>query len=67
MTDKFIETSDILPKILKPLDAEGIEYVIYSDVAPNPTCKNVTDGVRTLQENKCDFIISVGGWFTTGL
>ena len=61
MTDKFIETSDILPKILKPLDAEGIEYVIYSDVAPNPTCKNVTDGVRTLQENKCDFIISVGG------
>lgn len=61
MTDKFIETSDILPKILKPLDAEGIEYVIYSDVEPNPTCKNVTDGVHVLQENKCDFIISVGG------
>ena len=61
MTDKFIETSDILPKILKPLDAEGIEYVIYSDVEPNPTCKNVTDGVHALQENKCDFIISVGG------
>ena len=61
VTDKFIETSDILPKVLKPLDAEGIEYVIYSDVEPNPTCKNVTDGVRTLQENKCDFIISVGG------
>lgn len=60
VTDKFIETSDILPKVLKPLDAEGIEYVIYSDVEPNPTCKNVTDGVRTLQENKCDFIISVG-------
>ena len=29
MTDKFIEGSDILPKVLKPLDAEGVEYVIF--------------------------------------
>ena len=36
VTDKFIEGSDILPKVLKPLDAEGIEYVIFSDVEPNP-------------------------------
>lgn len=40
VTDKFIEGSDILPKVLKPLDAEGIEYVIFSDVEPNPTCSH---------------------------
>ena len=51
VTDKFIEGSDILPKVLKPLDAEGIEYVIFSDVEPNPTCKNVTDGVAALKEH----------------
>lgn len=28
---------------------------------PNPTCKNVHDGLATLQENDCDIIISVGG------
>ena len=61
VTDKFIEGSDILPKVLKPLDAEGIEYVIFSDVEPNPTCKNVTDGVVALKEHGCDFIISLGG------
>ena len=61
VTDKFIEGSDILPKVLKPLDTEGIEYVIFSDVEPNPTCKNVTDGVAALQEHGCDFIISLGG------
>lgn len=61
VTDKFIEGSDILPKVLKPLDAEGIEYVIFSDVEPNPTCKNVTDGVAALEEHGCDFIISLGG------
>ena len=61
VTDKFIEGSDILPKVLKPLDAEGVEYVIFSDVEPNPTCKNVTDGVTALKEHGCDFIISLGG------
>lgn len=61
VTDKYIEGSDILPKTLKPLDTEGIEYVIFSDVEPNPTCKNVTDGVAALQEHGCDFIISLGG------
>ena len=50
-----------MPKVLKPLDAEGIEYVIFSDVEPNPTCKNVTDGVAALEEYGCDFIISLGG------
>ena len=61
VTDKFIEGSDILPKVLKPLDGEGIKYVIFSDVEPNPTCKNVTDGVAVLKEHGCDFIISLGG------
>lgn len=61
VTDKFIESSDILPKVTEPLKAAGVEYVVYSDVDPNPTCKNVMDGVATLKEHNCDFIISVGG------
>ncbi|MCW6662621.1 iron-containing alcohol dehydrogenase [Aerococcaceae bacterium NML190073] len=61
VTDKFIESSDILPKVTEPLKAAGVEHVVYSDVDPNPTCKNVMDGVATLKEHNCDFIISVGG------
>ena len=61
VTDKFIEDSAILPQILAPLDAEGIQYVVFSDVEPNPTCKNVMNGVAVLKEHNCDFIISVGG------
>ena len=58
---EFIESSEILPKVTKPLDEAGIDYVVFSDVEPNPTCKNVTDGVSALKENNCDFIISLGG------
>ncbi|WP_153048619.1 iron-containing alcohol dehydrogenase, partial [Streptococcus suis] len=61
VTDDFIRTSNILPKVTKPLDEVGIDYVVFSKVDPNPTCKNVFDGLAVLQENDCDFIISVGG------
>lgn len=61
VTDHFIASSDILPKVTSPLDTEGIDYVIFSDVESNPTCKNVYDGLAVLKENACDFIISLGG------
>ncbi|MFC3927829.1 iron-containing alcohol dehydrogenase [Streptococcus caprae] len=61
VTDKFIESSDIMEKVAAPLKEAGIDYVVYSDVDPNPSVKNVEDGVAVLKENGCDFIISLGG------
>ncbi|MBD3948475.1 iron-containing alcohol dehydrogenase [Tuanshanicoccus lijuaniae] len=61
VTDKFIESSDILPKVVAPLKEAGVEFVIFSDVDANPTCKNVMDGLAVLKDNDCDFIISLGG------
>lgn len=61
VTDHYIASSDILPKVTAPLDKEGIEYVVFSDVDPNPTVKNVEDGLAVLRDNNCDFIISLGG------
>lgn len=49
VTDHYIASSDILPKVIKPLEAEGIEYVVFEDVDPNPSCKNVYDGLAILQ------------------
>ena len=61
VTDHYIASSDILHKVTAPLDKEGIEYVVFSDVEPNPTVKNVEDGLAVLRDNNCDFIISLGG------
>lgn len=61
VTDKFLIKSGIAGKLLSVLDQEGIEYAVYDDVKPNPTCKNVHDGVDFLQANQCDYIISIGG------
>ena len=61
VTDHYIASSDILPKVTAPLEADGTEYVVFEDVDPNPSCKNVYDGLAVLKENNCDFIVSVGG------
>lgn len=61
VTDHYIASSDILPKVTAPLQVDGIEYIVFEDVDPNPSCKNVLDGLAVLKENNCDFIVSVGG------
>lgn len=61
VTDHFIASSDILPKVTGPLEAAGIEFVVFEDVDPNPTCKNVYDGLAVLKAENCDFIVSAGG------
>lgn len=61
VTDHFIASSDILPKVTASLTAAAIDFVVFEDVDPNPSTKNVYDGLTVLKENDCDFIVSVGG------
>lgn len=61
VTDKFLMKSGIAGKLLAVLDEAGIEYAIYDEVKPNPTCKNVHDGVDYLKAQNCDSLISIGG------
>jgi len=43
------------------LDKAGIEYTVYSEVKPNPTIKNVLDGLAKCKEFGADVIVAVGG------
>lgn len=61
VTDKFLIKSGIAGKLLTVLDEAGIEYAIYDEVKPNPTCTNVHNGVDFLKANDCDYLISIGG------
>ncbi|MFA9558681.1 iron-containing alcohol dehydrogenase [Evansella sp. AB-rgal1] len=61
VTDKFLNQNGIAGKVLDQLTAVGVEFVVYDDVKPNPTTKNVHDGVAVYNENNCNFIVSVGG------
>ncbi|MEG0857062.1 MAG: iron-containing alcohol dehydrogenase [Terrisporobacter sp.] len=43
------------------LTNNGVEFVVYPGSQANPTVTNVMDGVKVLQDNDCDFVISYGG------
>ena len=46
---------------MKLLNNVDIEAVVFDGTNPNPTTKNVADGLAILKENECDFVISLGG------
>lgn len=50
-----------LLKVTDLLDAANLDYVVYSDIKPNPTIENVQSGVKALQEAKADYMIAIGG------
>ncbi|EIF6296530.1 L-threonine dehydrogenase [Clostridium perfringens] len=61
VTDKVLGQIGIVKKVTDVLDNKNIEYAIYDETKPNPTVKNVNDGLVLLKEKECDFVISLGG------
>ncbi|MFZ2959920.1 MAG: iron-containing alcohol dehydrogenase [Candidatus Ozemobacteraceae bacterium] len=61
VTDKGIAATGMADKIKKQVEEAGVKVVIFDGAEPNPTDKNVNDGVKIYKENKCDSIISLGG------
>ncbi len=48
-------------KVTSLLDADNFPYEVYSDIKPNPTIANVTNGVEAFKKSGADFIIAIGG------
>ncbi|NGU13333.1 L-threonine dehydrogenase [Clostridium perfringens] len=61
VTDKVLGQIGIVKKVTDVLDNKNIEYAIYDETKPNPTVKNVNNGLALLKEKECDFVISLGG------
>ena len=61
VTDKSLLECGVTGKVTGVLDTANIEYDVYSDVKPNPTIKNVLDGVDRCRAYGADVIVAVGG------
>ena len=61
VTDKSLLECGVASKVTEVLTSAGIEYSIYSEIKPNPTVKNVQDGVNACREYGADVIVAVGG------
>ena len=61
VTDQTLLDCGVAGKVTAVLDEAGIIYEVYSDIKPNPTVKNVQDGVKKCRECGADVIVTVGG------
>jgi len=61
VSDAFLHECGVVDKVLEILKDTNIEYSVFCDTKPNPTVKNVNDGLAILKKEHCDFVISVGG------
>lgn len=43
------------------LEEAGVNYAVFSDIAPNPTSDNVEEGARIYRENSCEALVAFGG------
>ena len=61
VTDKTLFEVGVTTKVIEVLEKENINYEVYSEVKPNPTIKNVLDGVEACKKAEADVIVAVGG------
>lgn len=61
VTDKILNKIGVVKQVTDVLDASAIKYTVYDEVKPNPTTKNVNDGLKLFKDEKCDGLLSIGG------
>ena len=61
VSDKSLVEAGVTAKVEEVLNKANIPYVLYDEIKPNPTIKNVTDGVEACKNSEADLIVAVGG------
>ena len=61
VTDKVLVDIGLVGQVTEKLGTAGVTCEVFADTKPNPTVKNVEDGVKQFQSSGCDCVISLGG------
>ncbi len=61
VTDPGIVSLPITKKALDVLAGAGLETGVFSDVQPNPTARNVEDGLKVMRDGGHDGVVAFGG------
>lgn len=61
VTDPGVVRADLTGPVLTSLKASGISYSIFDQVEPEPPARLVDQATRQYREDRCDFIVGIGG------
>lgn len=61
VTDKGLMGLHLLDDLFAGLTEQGINYVVYDGVQPNPTIDNIEEAVRIYRNHRCSGVVAFGG------
>lgn len=61
VTDKGLLNTGLVDRVTDSLDKAGAEYLIWSDIVPNPRDVDIEKGAAYAMEQKIDYMIAIGG------
>ncbi|GEN30632.1 alcohol dehydrogenase [Cerasibacillus quisquiliarum] len=61
VTDEGLHQLGLADKIATMIREAGVDVAIYPKAEPNPTDKNVEDGLKAFKAESCDSIVTLGG------
>ncbi len=56
-----IKKNGYLARLEEQLDKAGVTHVLFDKILPNPLKEHVMEGAALAKEQKCDFVIGLGG------
>ncbi len=61
ITDKGIMKTGLMGRLTDLLNDEGLEYIVFDDIEPNPKDYNVEKCAKVARDNKVDTFVAFGG------
>ncbi|SET37623.1 Alcohol dehydrogenase, class IV [Natronincola peptidivorans] len=61
VTDEGVINAGWVKDVIDSLEENNVDYVVFSDVTPNPRAKEVMAGAELYGQENCNIIIAVGG------
>ncbi|WP_026476482.1 iron-containing alcohol dehydrogenase [Alkaliphilus transvaalensis] len=61
VTDAGLNKMGVADQVKEIIEGAGLQAVIFDGAQPNPTDLNVEAGLKVLQKENCDLIVSLGG------
>ncbi len=58
---KSMRRTGVLDRVVKDLEANGVEAIIFDKVEPNPRTSTVDNGARIVRSEEFDLVIGLGG------
>ncbi len=59
--DKVLVEVGLVDKLTNLFKENKFDFAIYDGTQPNPTTTNVEEGLKVLESEKCDYVVSFGG------